>query len=368
MKKILFYAIYPAPYRAEILAKLNSDFDADIFYEYGSGDDRNNKWFESGQYNLLDNYDGKSKFKVCEKNLKKYDLVLFFDFSGKEAIKLIFKCRLKKIPYILNCDGVMLFKHGNFIKDAIKRFIIKGAAAFFASGEHAKNYFLKYGAKEEKIHIHNFTALHRKDILTNPVSQEDKKKIREKLSLPVNAKICIAVGRYIPLKRYDVLLELWKNMPQDKVLLLIGGGPEKADYEKIINENNISNVLLEDFHPFDELLEYYKASDIFVHPTSYDVWGLVVNEAMACGLPVVVTDTCVAGRELIKNGENGYIVPLGDDGGFINKINTILDDENLRENMSLNSLVTIKPYYIENMIESQMNTIYSLVGGNSGNK
>ena len=362
MKKILFYAIYPAPYRTEIIEKLNTNYQADIFFESGNGDDRNNEWFKKGKYNLLNHVSGKTKFRQYKKHLSEYALVILFDFSGKEAVKLILKCRAKKVPYILNCDGVMLFKHGNFIRDVIKKIVIKGATAYFASGEHAKNYFLKYGAKEDKIHIHNFTALREKDILTAPVSLEEKKRLREKLFLPVNAKLCIAVGRYIPLKRYDILLRLWKDMPKDKVLLLIGGGPEKGNYENIIKENSLSNVILEDFHPFAELLEYYKAADVFVHPTSYDVWGLVINEAMACGLPIVVSDTCVAGLELIRNGENGYVVHLGDDVEFMSKTNEILDNDELRQLMSYNSLETVKPFYIENMLASQMNTIKTFIG------
>ncbi len=364
MDKILIFFTYPAPYRTEIIKTITDKYEADIFFLQSSGDEHNSDWFSKGNYVFLDRPDGLVKYKQCIKRLTDYKLVIFYEFVFKEAVKLIMKCRLKKIPYVLNCDGVMLFKHGNFIKNAIKSYIIKGATAYFASGEHAENYFIKYGAKKEKIYLHNFTALHKKDILNAPVSSEDKKRIREKLSLPVNAKICIAVGRYIPLKRYDILLRLWKDMAKDNVLLLIGGGPEKANYEKIIKENNLSNVILEDFHPFDELLEYYKAADLFIHPTSYDVWGLVVNEAMACGLPVVVTNTCVAGLELIENGKNGYVTVLGEDSEFMSKINTVLDDDELRNKMSLNSLKTIEPFYIENMIESQMNTIDSVLSGN----
>lgn len=364
MKKILMIFSYPAPYRTEIIESIIAKYDADIFFLKHVGDDRNSDWFSKGNYIFLDDTDGVNKYKRCVKRLKDYRLVVFYEFSFKEAVKLLLKCRLKKIPYILNCDGVMLFKHGNFIKDAIKRIIIKGATAYFASGEHAKNYFIKYGAKEEKIYLHNFTALHKNDILNEPVSQDEKKRLREKLSLPLNVKICIAVGRYIPLKRYDTLLRLWKVMPQENILLLIGGGPEKELYETIIRQENLSNVILQDFHPFDELLEYYRAADLFVHPTSYDVWGLVINEAMACGLPVIATDTCVAGLELIKNGENGFISHLGDDKDFIGKIQVILNDDKLRDKMALCSIETIQPFYMENMVKSQIKTIDTIVGEN----
>ena len=51
-------------------------------------------------------------------------------------------------------------------------------------------------------------------------------------------------------------------------------------------------------------------ADIFVHPTETDVWGLVINEAMAHGLPIITTDGCVAGLELVKNNDNGFIIPV----------------------------------------------------------
>ena len=361
MKKIMIIFSYPAPYRTEIIKTIEGQYETDMFFLRENGDERNSDWFSKGKYVFLDTAEGLAIYNQCVKNLTDYNLVVFYEFSFIEAVKLILKCRAKKVPYILNCDGVMLFRHGNFIRDVIKKIVIKGAAAYFASGTHAKDYFLKYGAKEEKIFIHNFTALRKKDILEKPIFLDEKRRLREKLSLPLNAKICIAVGRYIPLKRYDTLLRLWKGMPQDTVLLLIGGGPEKELYETIIKQENLSNVILQDFHPFEELLEYYKAADLFVHPTSYDVWGLVVNEALACGLPVVATDTCVAGLELIKNGENGFVSHLGDDDDFINKISTVLNDDGLREEMSLKSIETIRPFYIENMIASQMDTINKIL-------
>ena len=364
-KKLLIYSVYPAPYRFEAAKTLSDLFDTDIFFEYGSGDERNKEWFSKGEYHLLDAESGKKYFKSCKEKLTDYTLVVFYDFSGKESVKLILKCIRKKVPYILNCDGVMLFNHGNYLREILKIFLVKHARAFFASGEHAKHYFLKYGAKEENIYIHNFTALHKKDILSAPVKKEEKIAIRKKLNLPVEDKICIAVGRFIPLKRYDVLLRLWKQMPSDDKLLLIGGGPEKEKYEKIISDLNLSNVILDDFHPFNELLEYYKASDLFVHPTSYDVWGLIINEAMACGLPVVVTDTCVAGLELIKNGESGYVTLLDDDDELISKVKYILDNDDLREEMALKAIETIQPYYIENMIDSQIKTINKVLSKNA---
>ena len=75
---------------------------------------------------------------------------------------------------------------------------------------------------------------------------------------------------------------------------------------------NLNNVHFIDFKNKDTLKEYYHVADVFVLPTREDIWGLVINEALAYGLPVITTDKCMAGLEMIENGKNGYIIPVND--------------------------------------------------------
>ena len=356
--KILILSIYPAPYRVDLINRFSDTYDLDVFFESATGDQRDSEWFRQGKYYTLDSEDGTKAYRKI--NISSYALVIIYDYASKEGIKLISRCKRHKIPYIINCDGVMMEKHGNFVRDLIKRYLIKGAAGYFASGENAKQYFLKYGADESKIFIHTFSELEDDDILETPLSGEQKSQLREKLNLPKNNKIAIAVGRFIPLKRYDALIKAWKNMPDDYTLLLIGGGSEEENYRDIIKDNNLSNVIIRDFMLKDRLFDYYKAADVFVHPTSYDVWGLVVNEAMACGLPIVVSDHCVAGLELIKNGKNGYQIPMGNDEEMCQRVVKIISDPALYQQMSQNVLETIRPYTMSNMAKVQMDAIKSI--------
>lgn len=361
-QKLLVYSTLPLPYRTSIVNRLAEVYETDVFFETSRGDDRNDRYFEEGRFFYLESPEGKEKFDRCKKELKTYALVLIYEFSTKTAVRLAMICRRKKVPYVVNCDGVMLFRHGNFLKDLIKKYVLGKAAAYLASGEHAKQYLLRYGADEKKIRFHPFTSIYESDLLPAPLPATEKNALRQKLGLP-QGKLCIAVGRYIPLKRYDVLLNLWKQMPPDAHLLLIGGGPEKERYQQILSESGLQNVILEDFHPFAELMEYYRAADLFLHPTSYDVWGLVINEAMANGLPVVVSDTCVAGLELVRNGENGFVVPLGEDETFLKKAISILEDDELRASMSASAIETIRDYTVEKMVQSQMKTVREVLSG-----
>ena len=354
MKKLLILSVYPAPYRLELCGYISKDFQADIYFEYSNGDNRNERWFQKGEYQLLDTAEGKRAYQQAIKKIKEYDLVVIYDYTTIESRKLIAKCKRKKVPYVINCDGVILPHKKNFLKDVVKRWLLSKATAYMASGQHAKEYFLRYGAKEEKIYIHHFSTLHEQDILTAPIEADEKTVLREKLRLPVDKKIAIAVGRFIPLKRYDYLLREWKRIDEECCLLLIGGGDEYEKYQAIIQEQGLKNVIVENFHPPEELYEYYKAADVFIHPTSYDVWGLVINEAMAKGIPVVVSNTCVAGLELVKEWENGFLFPMGEETIGVDKLLSILQDDKLRAKMAEKCLKTIQEYTVENMAKTHM--------------
>ncbi len=357
--KLLIMAIYPAPYRMGLFEYFAADFDIDIFFEQSGGDQRNKEWFKGGNYFCLDTAQGIESFK--EVNVKNYDLAVFYDYTGKQSMKLIIQCKRKKVPYIINCDGVMMTNHGNVLKDLIKRYFIKSARYCFASGVNAKKYFLKYGAKEKNIAIHTFSTLNKEDILKEPLSQAKKIEAREKLGLQKTVKIAIAVGRFIPLKRYNELIAQWKDMPTNYKLLLVGNGEQKELYEQTIKNLKLKNVIIRDFAQKEKLLEYYRAADIFIHPTSYDVWGLVVNEAMSQGLPCVVSDHCIAGLELIKDGENGYLVKMGDDKAAVTRAKEIFQNAQICKTMSVNALKTIDTYTIENMAKIHIEKFSEIV-------
>ena len=110
----------------------------------------------------------------------------------------------------------------------------------------------------------------------------------------------------------------------------------------------ITNVHFIDFMPKKELADYYRAADIFVLPTREDIWGLVINEAMAYGLPVVTTEKCVAGVEMVCEGHNGYIVPV-ENTDALKK--AIVKAFHISGEAVLN---TAKKYSIENMAKSHM--------------
>ena len=95
--------------------------------------------------------------------------------------------------------------------------------------------------------------------------------------------------------------------------------------------------------------KYYYSADIFVLPSRYETWGLVINEAMAYGLPVITTDMCIAGTALIQDGINGYIVETDNVNMLREKLKLLIEDEEKCREMGAMNNELIQTWTLENM-------------------
>lgn len=359
---ILILASFPAPYRVEVFNLLAKNFKILVFWENGADQSRNPKYYSQNFlfdcFFLSDSY-GKRQFKEVKKKIKDFKLFLAYDWYLKNSICVQFKCLSKDVPYIVNCDGAFI-KHIS-IKDILKRFLISHAKYCFASGYNAKKYFLYYGAKNNNIVLHNFTSLYKKEILLEQISSVKKNDIKNKLKLPLKTTF-ISIGQFIERKGFIFLIEAWSKINNDeKQLLIIGGGPLKDEYLEYIKINNIQNIFILDYMDHDKIVEYYKAADYFVFPTLEDIWGLVINEAMAYGLPIITTDKCIAGIELLNKSNGGLIVKSASSLELEDALNKILTMD--YNKMSLSNLKCIYEYTYENVAFSHTKIIKKIIEG-----
>lgn len=154
-------------------------------------------------------------------------------------------------------------------------------------------------------------------------------------------------------KGFDILLKAMQVCKKGYMLCIVGDEPTQ-EFIELKNQLGIHNVVFVGFKTKEELKEYYAAADIFCLQTRGDVWGLVVNEAMAFGLPVITTDKCVAGIELVENDKNGYVLPVEDYKLLAKRIMQIGNDCELQNSMSHSALQTIRNYTIQNMALTHM--------------
>lgn len=353
--KVLYLTNIPSPYRVEFFNQLGRLCDLTVLYERKYANDRDPRWLQNKASSFEPvclpglNIGADSGFNpVVLKwlNPNKYDIIVVGGYSTPTGMLAILYMKLLKIPYILNADGGLIKTESNKIKARMKKFFIGGASAYITTGEKGTEYLRHYGAKA-RVYYYPFTSVSQRDLRDKTINREEKKKIRAELSLKEET-IIISAGQFIHGKGFDVLIKAAAQLNGGAGVYIIGGNPS-GEYLELVNQYSLSNVHFIDFLMAPDLKKYYDAADLFVFPTRGDVWGLVINEAMASGLPVVTTDKCVAGLELVEDYKNGFIVPADDDIKLAGKINIILNDEQLRQEMAAESLKRIQSYSIENM-------------------
>lgn len=362
--KVLILSDFAAPYRIEVFRGISTKFDCDVFFNCATNDSRNSEWYikssKDFHFEILDKENAIDHYNDCIKQIKEYDVVLCYDPWHKRSRALQRLCMRKKIPCILNADGALGITT-SFPKKQIKTYYTKRATLCFAGCDRAVEYFKAYGASDEKIVKHPFTSLKKEQLLLEPYSLEQKSELKRELGIE-DKPMFVAVGQFITRKGFDILLDAWGKANPQAQLYIIGGGPLEEQYLQFIKENSLNDVHIIGFKKPDELRRYYLASDVFVMPTREDIWGLVVNEAMAVGLPVITSDHCTSGNELVVNGENGYIYKCEDTDKLAEYIKMLADDEALRQNFSKASLSKIQAYTLENIIESHIESILKVTG------
>ena len=354
--RVLYLTNVPAPYRVDFFNEWGKYCDLTVLFEKRTSDERDKSWsnytFENFKGVFLKGKTINTDTAICFEVIKyikseKYDKIICDNFSSPTGIIAIEYMRLLGRRFYLESDGGFP-KGGKGFKEKFKKHIISGTEGYFSTSEELDKYYLQYGAKKENIYRYPFTSIKEKDILTDIINDEQKKEIRKKLNI-CEKKMVLAVGRFVHLKGFDVLLKAANTLPENIGYYFVGGEPTE-EYIDLKNKYNLNNVHFVGFKSKAELTEYYKAADLFVLPTRGDIWGLVINEAMANALPVITTNRCIAGLELVKDGENGYIVDVDDIEAFSNKIDKILFQDDIKA-FSKKSIEIAKEYTIEHMVE-----------------
>ena len=204
---------------------------------------------------------------------------------------------------------------------------------------------MKYGA-----------SLSDADILPNALSLQEKQTLRRKLGIK-EPKMILAVGQFIHRKGFDVLMEAAKDMDKNIGIYIVGGKPTE-EYLELQRKFNLTQVHFEGFKTKDELADYFKAADLFVHPTREDIWGLVINEAMAYGLPVVTTNKCVAGMELIADKD--CLIDTDSPEQLKAIMDKLMADDERRADIATHNLSKITNYTVEKMAEAHIKVFENL--------
>lgn len=182
------------------------------------------------------------------------------------------------------------------------------------------------------------------------VSKDDKRELKARLGI-ANERIILFVGRLVFYKGLDYLIKALKDI--NAILIIIGYGELKDQLKKVATTLEVENkILFLGQVPEDELPIHYSIADVFVLPSinGGEAFGLVQLEAMSFGLPVVNTDLPTGVPFVSIHNETGLTVPPRDSVALANAINTILENDELRQRFSENALERVKLFSLERML------------------
>jgi len=361
--KILYCGNVPAPYTIDFLNELSKLCNVTAVFERKKSRERVGNWSQSKsvRFDMIIlkgiNYNNDSAFSpqviyYIKRSL--YDYIIVGNPLTMTGIFSIMHMKFLKINYGIISEGGFAKDKKN-LKEYLKYLILRRASFYLSGSKPGDDYFIKYGAKKENVFSYPFSSLFKKDILFKPMKQSEKNLVKNKMGLEISKEIIISVGRVIPSKGFDTLVKVAKGFPE-KIFIIIGGKPTD-EINQIMIINQIDNVrFINHLEPVD-LINFYKLADLFILPTRSDTYGLVINEAMSYGLPIITTFNCVAGIHLIEQGVNGYLVKSDDLSDLADKIKKISEDDKLKKEMTINNLEKINNHHFTEMAHVIFNAL-----------
>ena len=286
----------------------------------------------------------------------KPDAICICGYHYLASIESLVYAKLKGIPITLWAGSHL---SSGFVKNPLAEFYKKTIISRFDSyvtyGTAAREQIIHYGANPQKIVVGCNTV----DVewfakRSEEMREEEINEMKKKYP----SKNILYVGEFIERKGVINLIKAFEALNMKDVgLILVGKGKEKDKYLKYIKEHDIRDVFFEGFVQKEKIVKYYKLADVFVLPSLNEVWGLVVNEAMACGLPVISSKLAGVTKDLIKDGINGYSIDPYNTGELTDKLSLILSNENLRVEMGRKSLQIISGKTAQNLAKQMFGAV-----------
>lgn len=298
-----------------------------------------------------------------------YDVILVGGYRVL-GIPSVIAGRLLGKPCILKADSIGEFS-GEFFNPGLKRFrlrydrfpvsialairnmVLRRADAFIAISSVIADELRVNGVAGEKIKsIPNSVDIER----FSPVSEDEKIRLREILTIPQDARVGVYTGRLASTKGLPLLLRSWQSIIErqpDALLLLIGVGGVSLQNCETELRSFVSINSLEGNVRFvgnvNNVHQYLQASDFFVFPTEREAFGISLIEAMSCGLPVVTTATGGI-RDIVSDRDNALVVPVDDAKALGLAIEAVLQDDDAIGSMSKSGRRLVTERYSESNV------------------
>ena len=239
------------------------------------------------------------------------EVILCGGYNYIASWQCLFWARRNCVPFFVWLESTAKDQRGgHFITEVLKAKFIRHCDGSVVPGKDSFAYVRSYGMPEENIFIAPNAVDN--DLFARGAETAQKNAIALRHALQLPSRYFLFVGRLVPEKGVFDLLEAYGTLaPQLRKeigLVFVGDGISKTDLVRRVLTTAPGDVWFAGFVQREELVNYYGLAEVFVFPTHSDTWGLVVNEAMACGLPIISSSVAGCVADLVEEHWNGRIV------------------------------------------------------------
>ena len=323
--KVFSFFTEPASYTLDLVDNVFNPMSID--YCFLNSHSKANKSFKVSENIFLDQLSFVGRIRYLIYVIRNYDIIIFNSYDNLSFI-FVFLINIftVKKKYIAIESDTQLLLSKNHLKRLLKylylSLIFQNTQMFgLAGGNYShKDLFRYYGMKEDRIFLMPM-------MVDNSKFHVKKKKFPKPFTF-------LFVGRLLDTKNVDKLCQEFISLFSNKKakIIIVGDGYNLENYKKIYSNKNI--IFMGSIYG-DELIDVYRNATVFTFPSSLDAWGLVVNEALSAGLPVIARKEVGACSDLIDGKETGFIVEDMQDFGQM--MLTLFSDSELLKNYSKNA-------------------------------
>lgn len=329
MIRVVFVLQEPTPYRTPHLAVLRSRPELDVTVVYAAPTVQRRSWTVDDDAIYLEgprlplarvlhhDYPVTPSVWPLLGRLRP-DAVVVGGWSTSATQLAVIWCRTHGIPYLLMSDNHLLERRPAWVR-ALKRVVlprvVPQAAGWLVPGSRARDHIVHYGADPARVVDFPLTVDVPAMLERAAVLEERRTAIRSRLGIAHDAVAVLGVGRLIEFKAPEILVRAVARAGARSArrlhLLIAGDGPLDEAVRAEAEELGVAATFA-GFVEGDDLLELYAAADVFALLSRRELWGVVVNEAMCFGLPLVLSSAVGAAADLLVEERNGLLVPPDD--------------------------------------------------------
>jgi glycosyltransferase involved in cell wall biosynthesis len=298
---------------------------------------------------------------------REYDAVVVNGWHYKSAWQAIWACWQSKVKVMVRGDSHLHTPRGiarRAVKSFMYRRFIPRFDACLAAGQWSREYFLHYGTRPDRVFLVPHAVDSRRFQTEVECLEPRRPELRKENNLDENAIVFMFSGKFIPKKRpmdfvYAIEVAVRHN-PRIQGLM-VGDGPLRASCEDLVRERG-APIRFTGFLNQSQITKAYVASDALVLPSDgEETWGLVVNEAMACARPCIVSDRVGCGPDLVIPQETGSIFPLGDVAALANSMLELAGNPERMISMGLEAQSRLRSYSVETAVDGIIQSLAAIL-------